>query len=396
MKRILILMSDTGGGHRASAEALRDALAERFGDAVQVDMVDLWIQHTPPPLNRVPKAYRFLVDDLPWLYQFIYEAGERPNLVEPLMRVTAAFLQPFIGPALARFHPDLIVSVHPLMQEIPLQVLAQMRWAIPFATVVTDLVTVPPVWFDPSVTLCFVPTDEAYHLALRSGLTSEQLRRCGLPIRPAFARKVRPKALLRQELGMANGVPAALIVSGAEGMGPVGDIARAVAHRLAAEPRDQGLAAGQLVVICGRNDPLRHELAARRWPVPTVVKGFVDNIWDWMAASDCIITKAGPGTIAEALALGLPILLSGYIPGQETGNVPYVLKHGVGLYLEEPQQIAEVISGWFGPQRANLQQMAIQARRLGHPRAAYDIAEEIAKLLAEADHSQRRQRVGGP
>ncbi len=383
MKRILILMSDTGGGHRASAEALCDALAERFGDAFQVNMVDLWIQHTPPPLNRVPKAYRFLVDDVPWLYKFIYEAGERPNLVEPLMRVTAAFLQPFIGPALARFHSDLIVSVHPLMQEIPLQVLAQMRWVIPFVTVVTDLVTVPPVWLDSSVTLCFVPTDEAYHLAVRSGLTPEQLRQCGLPIRPAFACKARPKDLLRQELGMAHGVPAALVVSGGEGMGPVGDIARAVASRLAEESRDPGPAAGQLVVICGRNEPLRQELVASRWPVPTVVKGFVDNIWDWMAASDCIITKAGPGTIAEALALGLPILLSGYIPGQETGNVPYVLKHGVGLYVEEPRQIAEVVSGWFGPQRANLQQIAIRARRLGRPRAAYDIAEGMAKLVAD-------------
>ena len=70
--------------------------------------------------------------------------------------------------------------------------------------------------------------------------------------------------------------------------------------------------------------------------------------------------------------------------GQETGNVPYVLKHGVGLYVEEPRQIAELVSGWFGPQRANLQQIAFKARRLGHPRAAYDIAQEIAKLLADS------------
>lgn len=36
----------------------------------------------------------------------------------------------------------------------------------------------------------------------------------------------------------------------------------------------------------------------------------------WMAAVDTIITKAGPGTIAEALISGLPILLNGNVPCQ--------------------------------------------------------------------------------
>ena len=392
MKKVLILMSDTGGGHRASAEAIRDAFYERYSGRFQVDMVDLWIEHTPPPLNQVPKAYRFLVDDVPWLYRFIYEVGEKPQLVEPLMKATARFLQPFVGRAIGEYHPDLIVSVHPLMQEIPLQVLARIGQKVPFFTVVTDLVTIPPVWFDTRATLCFVPSDEGYRLALRAGLRPEQLRKFGLPIRPAFARKPRPKAILRRELGMAPDVPAALIVSGGEGMGPVGDIARAVAARLAADAQDMEQPAGQLVVICGRNQKLQEELSAYPWPVPTVVEGFVDDVWDWMSASDCIITKAGPGTIAEALALGLPILLSSYIPGQESGNVPYVLKHGVGVYLEDPRQIAEVISGWFGPQRENLVQVAEKARQMGRPEATFHIVEEIAGLLGDNHQDTKTRR----
>jgi 1,2-diacylglycerol 3-beta-galactosyltransferase len=383
MKRILILMSDTGGGHRASAEAIRDAFRERYGARFQVEMVDLWIKHTPPPLSHVPKAYRFLVDDVPWLYRFMYEVGERPQMVEALMRATARFLQPFVGRAIRAHDPDLIVSVHPLMQEIPLNVLAQMRWDVPFVTVVTDLVTIPPVWFEPGATLCFVPSEEGLRLALRAGLRAEQLRQYGLPIRPAFAGKPRPQAVLRQELGMAPELPSALIVGGGEGMGQLGDITRAVAARLAVDAQGKEQAAGQLVVICGRNQKLEQQLTAYPWPVPTIVKGFVEEIWDWMAASDCVVTKAGPGTIAEALALGLPILLSGYVPGQESGNVPYVLKHGVGVYVEDPRQIAEVISGWFGTERANLEQMAEKARQMGRPQAAYQIAEEIAGLLDE-------------
>jgi 1,2-diacylglycerol 3-beta-galactosyltransferase len=383
MTKILILMSDTGGGHRATAQAIRDTFHERYPRQFQVDMVDLWIKHTPPPLNQVPKAYRFLIDDVPWLYRFIYEVGQKPEVIDPLMDVAARFLQPFVGRAIDEHDPDLIVSVHPLMQAIPLEVLARMKRTIPFVTVVTDWITIPPVWFHPDAALCLVPSQEAHDLGVRAGLRPERLRVLGLPIRPAFARKPRPRALLRQELGMMLDPPAALIVSGGEGMGRVGQIAQAVSTRLASDGWDNRRPAGQLVVICGRNRELQQVLSARFWPVPTLIKGFVEEMWDWMAACDCIITKAGPGTIAEALALGLPILLSGYIPGQETGNVPYVLKHGVGVYLEDPWQIAELVSGWFGPQRENLDQLAQNARRLGRPEAAFRIVDEIASLLEQ-------------
>jgi 1,2-diacylglycerol 3-beta-galactosyltransferase len=128
---------------------------------------------------------------------------------------------------------------------------------------------------------------------------------------------------------------------------------------------------------------MQQELSARQWPVPVIVKGFVTDIWNWMAACDCVVSKAGPGTIAEALSLGKPLLLTDYIRGQETGNVPYVLKHGVGVYAEDPWQIAEVLSGWFGAQRASLEQLAQNAARLGKAQAAFGIVEEIAALLKD-------------
>lgn len=384
MKKILIAMADTGGGHRATAEALRDAFVERHGQWLQVEVADLWAQHTPSPLHNLSTAYRTLVDDLPWLYRLLYDAAQRPEIVRPLMETAARVFRPFVSQSLRRHNPDLIVSVHPLLQGVVLHVVRRRRQAIPFVTVVSDLITIPPVWFDPAVTLCFVPSEEGHRQALQAGLSRTQLRQFGLPIRPAFARVPHSAAELRRTRGMVEGVPAVLIVSGGEGMGPVDAIAKAVAARLAADSPASGRPAGQLVVVCGRNRELYDDLQAHPWPVPALVQGFVDDIWNWMAACDCIITKAGPGTIAEALALGVPILLSGYIPGQETGNVPYVLKHGVGAYVEDPWQIAEVISGWFGPQRDVLDALAHKARSMGHPEAAYQIVEEIARLLEGA------------
>jgi 1,2-diacylglycerol 3-beta-galactosyltransferase len=380
-KRILILMSDTGGGHRASAEALRSAFAERFDSQFRIDIVDLWIEHTPWPLNRIPKSYRFLANDAPWLWKFIYEIGEKPEATKPMMDAAYGWAKRPISRLIYDTNPDLVVAVHPILQEVPMRILARVKPQVPFVTVVTDLATIHAMWFQQNVTLCFVPSAEAYRCALQSGMRPEQLRQCGLPIRPVFAQEPRSKEVLRQELGMQSTAPAVLLVGGGEGFGPVAEIARAVAAQLAADRRLRRGPGGQLVVVCGRNQKLRDELMGYAWPIPTIINGFVNNMADWMAACDCIITKAGPGTIAEALARGLPIVLSGFIVGQEEGNVPYVVNNDVGLYAEDPQEIAGIVSRWFGPERVALAGMALKARQLGSPHAAFQIVEEIAKLL---------------
>lgn len=80
-------------------------------------------------------------------------------------------------------------------------------------------------------------------------------------------------------------------------------------------------------MICGKNEVVKRELEGVAWPQNSrvVVRGFVSNMDEWMGAVDTLITKAGPGTIAEATIRGLPVMLSGYLPGQEEGNVPYVV-----------------------------------------------------------------------
>jgi 1,2-diacylglycerol 3-beta-galactosyltransferase len=168
-------------------------------------------------------------------------------------------------------------------------------------------------------------------------------------------------------------------------VGPVEQIAAELSKSLSAGSQPLG----QVVVICGRNREMEERLAARQWPIPVVVKGFVDNMPDWMAACDCVVTKAGPGTIAEALISGLPILLSGYIPGQEEGNLPYVVDNGVGEYNTDPAAIAGIVARWFGPQRDALAAMSAKARSMGHPQATFDIVRSITELL------DRVQRPGG-
>ncbi len=377
MQRVLILMSDTGGGHRASAQALMGVFAERYADRFDVQMIDLWRHYTPWPINQVPKSYRTLVTDAVWLWKMAWRASEKEFLTEPSLRLVGRLVRKAMCRAFIEYQPDLVISVHPLMQHAPLHLIRhQLGMTIPFVTVVTDLVSIAPIWYHPGVALCFVASEEAVRRARRAGLRDDQIRLCGLPIRPAFSRPVGEKTDLRLALSLDADRLTALLVGGGEGMGPVGDIARSIAERLAADGRH-----AQLVIICGRNEELRQKLAAQRWPIPVRVEGFVQNMPDWMAASDCVVTKAGPGTIAEALICGLPILLSGFVPGQEEGNVPFVVDNDVGAYSNKRTEIAAILSRWFGPEQAKLAQMGVKAKSMGRPQATFEIVDEIAKLM---------------
>lgn len=369
-------MSDTGGGHRASAQALQAGFERLYGDQYQIDIIDLLMHHLPWPLRELPKSYPFLSNTVPWLWSLLYRTEGAPALYEGLVEGMARLSSGSVRRALERYRPDLMISVHPLVHEVTFRALDELHWRTPVVTVVTDLATAYPTWFHPRVERCFVASDETARRARERGLHPEQVRQYGLPIRPVFGDAPRPRQELRAELRMDSDLPAVLLLGGGEGVGPVGKIASSLNRRLGSG----GAPSGQIVVVCGRNRKLQEELEQVAWRVPARINGFVNNMHEWMAASDCVVTKAGPGTIAEALICGLPIVLSGYIPGQEAGNVDYVVDHNVGVFCAEPEGIADIVCEWF-MQPATLARMAAQARELGHAQATVQIVKEIAGLL---------------
>lgn len=377
MQRILILMSDTGGGHRASAQALKAGFDELYPTRFAIEIIDFITDYLPWPFNQMPKAYPFLSNDAPWLWKLLY-GGQNHTLSNLLAQISSRMLVGTVDKAIDQHKPDLIISVHPLMQLVSMLAMARRTTRIPFVTVVTDLTTAHPLWFHPQIDAVYVASENTQAMALKAGIAPQRVNLLGLPIRPAFARPPRPKADLRAELGMALDLPAVLLVGGGEGIGPVEEIAALCNNNFSASGPH---AIGQIVIVCGRNKALQERLSARPWAVPTRINGFVENMPDWMAACDCIVTKAGPGTIAEALICGLPIVLSGFIPGQEEGNVPYVVDHGIGVHEESPEAIAATIARWFGPEREHLRMMSAQARTLGHPHATFDIVRSIVRFM---------------
>ncbi|KAM7513374.1 hypothetical protein LguiB_012249 [Lonicera macranthoides] len=287
-KKVLILMSDTGGGHRASAEAIKAAFNEAFGDEYQVYVTDLWTDHTPWPFNQLPRSYNFLVKHEN-LWKMTYYASAPRVVHQSNFAATSAFIAREVAKGIMKYQPDIIISVHPLMQHVPLRILRAkgLLKKIVFTTVVTDLSTCHPTWFHKLVTRCYCPTEEVAKRALKAGLQPSQIKVYGLPVRPSFIKPVRPKEELRKELGMDEDLPAVLLMGGGEGMGPIEATARALGDSLYDD--NIGEPIGQVLIICGRNKKLANKLLSIDWKVPVRVKGFVTKMEDCMGSWECAV-----------------------------------------------------------------------------------------------------------
>jgi 1,2-diacylglycerol 3-beta-galactosyltransferase len=99
-----------------------------------------------------------------------------------------------------------------------------------------------------------------------------------------------------------------------------------------------------------------------------------------MAASDILITKAGPATVSEAFIAGVPMILSGRVPGQEDGNVQHVVENGAGVYAPGPKRVADTLVEWIQQPPEYRQRYAKAAAALGRPESAWNIAAEIHRV----------------
>ena len=366
--RILFLYSDTGGGHRSAAEAIRDAIYEAWPGRADVALADFFLDAYPPPLNRSGSLYTPIINHADWIWHAMFKFSDVPGQTDRLWRVFLPTMKPRFIKLLQRHSPDLVVSVHPLCNRPMVAAARALARPIPAVTVVTDLVRGSAFWYDPHVDFIYVPTETGRLRALREGVAPSRVEVVGQPVHPRFQPFHGDRAALRASLGLVPDRRAVLIVGGGEGMGKVYETARAVAR--------SGLPV-QLVVVAGRNRKLQARLEARDWEVPTIVTGFVRNMPDWMAAVDLIVTKAGPGTISEALIAGLPMLLFGYIPGQEASNVTWVTEQGVGAAAFTPPAVVACLREWLAPGSDTLAEMSHRALTLARPHAAHDLGERL-------------------
>ena len=362
-----------GTGHRRAAEALAEA-ARRQDARVEVVCLDLlaWV---PWWLRwAYPTIYHCLVGFLPTFWAVAYYALDRPWIFRLCQWSRGSWNHALTG-RLTRWarqwQPDVVIATHFFPAEVFGSERQTGHLAARVIVVITDLFP-HRLWLASGADAFVVGSDKTRQLCLVRGIDEPRLHVLGIPIGGRFRASYDRSALARQ-WQLEPGRRTVLIVSGGMGLGPV---ARLV-HRLAdAEHARPGLL--QLLVVCGENARLAGRLRARyaASAMPVRVFEFVETMHELMAASDLLVTKAGGLTVMEALAVGLPMVLCGVIPGQERFNADYLVEHGAAVLTPVVEDaVAETLRLAAQPQA--LEAMRARALALARPRAAEDIVWRV-------------------
>ncbi|MGB8965212.1 MAG: glycosyltransferase [Candidatus Cybelea sp.] len=324
-KRALLLISDTGGGHRSAANAIAAALQEMSSPNTFEPRIEDVAAHCAFPLTQLGLGYSMALRYAPPVYGALYYATNGRRRYRALVRFCEPLYRERLRDLFLSYRPDVIVSVHPLLNHAALRARDDARMQhVPVVTVITDLGKVHESWLVPDADAVVVPAREVYQRALSRGVPPARLHLLGHPIHPKFDDVTGSKAELRAQLKLRADASIVMLMAGGEGGGKLLSTTLALARaRMPIE----------LVVVCGRNEHLEQKLSelAASLPTPLHVLGFTNKIPEYFRAVDLLVTKAGPGTLAEANAAQLPVVVYDYVPGQERGNVDFVRHNDLGV-----------------------------------------------------------------
>jgi processive 1,2-diacylglycerol beta-glucosyltransferase len=373
LDRVLILSASAGAGHVRAAQAVERAFAET-GGAREVRHVDT-LDFTNALFRRLySRLYIDMVNGAPdllgWLYDQLdtpWEKERRRLLVDKLNT------RPFVK-LLESYRPDAIVCTHFLPAEIVSWLKAKERLACPQAIVVTDF-DVHAMWLCHHFERYLVAIDETRVHLERLGIAPEKIAVTGIPVDPVFARE-KDREEMRRKHGLAPDKTTILVSAGGFGVGPI-------EHLLSSLIELEHPA--QIVALCGRNEEVRERLTRLGAKAPSrhavAVLGFTTEMDELMSAADLIVGKPGGLTTSEALAKGVVMVVVNPIPGQEERNSDHLLEEGAALRCNNLPTLAYKIDRLLDdPKR--LERMRANVRRIARPRAAFDVADEVAAIAA--------------
>ncbi len=374
MKKIDFIFFDAGGGHRSAANALK-AVIEQQGRPWEIRLVNL--QEVLDPLDIFRKITGIRMQDV---YNHILKRGwtlGSPALL-PLMHGVIRTYHRGAVRLLKQFWSgrgsDLVVSLVPNFNRAMFEGLRAAGSRAPYVTILTDFADYPPhFWMEKQEQYFVCGTSKAVGQARAMGHPPERVfATSGMILRPAFYEPIETdRAAAREKLGLNPALPTGLVLFGGEGSSAMLQVAREV-NRLGA--------AVQLIFLCGKNEKLRRRLEAMRTGFPRHVEGFTTEVPRYMKLADFFIGKPGPGSLSEALAMALPVLVerNAWTLVQERYNTEWIGEKDVGVVVPSLRRAGEGLRRLLEPSsyarfRANAE--AIENR------AVFEIPEILERLL---------------
>jgi hypothetical protein len=380
--RIDLIFFDAGGGHRASATALK-ALADEQQRGWQIRMVNL--RDILEPIDVFHRLTGVRVEDLynrMLKYGLTIGTGPMLRAVQFLIRRMHSRNVALLSRYWQERRPDLVVSLIPnfnraILAGLRLADRERSRRATPMVTILTDLADCPPhFWIERQEQYLICGTAKAAEQALAMGYPPGRvLRTSGMIVRPEFYR--RPDISLEQErrrLGLRPDLPTGLVMFGGFGSRRMLNIARRVA---------EAAVKTQLIFLCGHNRRLGEQLSAMNLPFPRHVEGFTRDIPRLMQLSDYFVGKPGPGSLSEALAMDLPVIVerNARTMVQERYNTEWIERQQFGIVLRSFNEIVAGIKQMLDPQRLAHFRSSVGAL---NNRAVFEIPDLLAALIVAA------------
>lgn len=393
--RIHFFFFDAGGGHRAAATALQ-TIAERQERPWSVRLVNL--QELLDAIDIFRRLTGIRSQDC---YNLLLRSGWTLGAAQLLKVLHAAIrlYHPEQVRLLREFWaadpPDMVVSLIPNFNRALFEALRAVRPSAPMVTILTDLADYPPhFWIERQPQWVICGTGHAVEQARRIGVPPAQIRRVsGMILRPQFYEPVTiDRVAARRRLNLDPDTPTGLVLFGGHGSGVMLDIVR----RLQRIERPL-----QLICVCGRNETLARRLRQLTSRFPVHVEGFTTDIPNFMATSDFLIGKPGPGSISEAVAMNLPVIVerNAWTLPQERFNTDWVRDHELGIVIPSMKGIAGAVEHLLQPGR--LERYRRAAARMVN-RAVFEIPEILAEILGsksalarEAGSTRPLGRFGG-
>lgn len=334
VNNVLFAISDTGGGHRSAATAIVAALNNRA--PVQCTLFDLLKATGFPGLRKAPEIYDYCSRKQLWLNNLFFKNTDSVKRISLLTKFVYQQAAPQFEGEISQINPAVLVAVHPLVTGLLVASRKSTHASWPIFTVVTDLSTLHASWATPGADLYLVPTEEAFQALVRHGIAASQIVLTGFPVHPKFSGPSASRSETRKELGMDPERFSVLLTGGGVGAGNMAEWIREFVRNCPDK---------QLLVVTGRNQALYDELQALKNQCAYLyVYGFVDHMETLMAASDIVISKAGPGTIMEAVAMQRPLIITEAVGIQETGNINFVVNNRLGYFCHDPRQGCRIIN----------------------------------------------------
>ena len=347
MERIEFCFFDAGGGHRAAATALEMSIRSQ-GLSWDVRLTNL--QELLDELDILKKSTGIRIQDC---YNNMLRTGWTLGSTQ-LMRVLQLTIRAYHSATLRllerhwkRTHPDMVVSFVPHFNRALYESFHRAFPGRPFVTVLTDVADYPEhFWIERNQQQHFVcGSEHAVAQARERGYSEDRIfRASGMILHPRFYEKpVEDRMLERERCGLRRNLPTGLILFGGHGSKEILKIADRLNHAALQL---------QLIIICGKNEKLAATLRSRKFRFPVFIEGFTSRVNYYMQLADFFIGKPGPGSLSEALAMRLPVIVerNAWTLPQERYNADWVLENEVGLVLPNFRDIDKAVALLIEPE----------------------------------------------